>query len=593
MNCISLPFSTTLPRAWLALTAALVLLACNKGTSTAPCRPGTVRVVATCPAAATDGELKISVTNGQQVTETLSLGTCGGSRTTFSGEYAFENLKGAGALTATVQWVNAAGVVASAASLPQTLESQNCLVFEPAWPVALGNDDGGMLPAAGGADGDAGVGGAGGLPGTGGMEAPPPECQGAETRPCAGVTGNCAKGTETCSNGKWGECSVKKEAKDACAPVGDDADCDGAPNKGCACLPGDSVVCGPVEEKGICKKGTQVCTNGMLGECTGAVNVARRDCSSPADNNCDGKADNTIDEACKCTVGATQPCQPTQAAGTTCKANSGTQTCVASGDKTTSNWSGCVGGDCKACTQGAVCNLGVQCREGKLDCQDGVATCKDSGPGADAVACANGSCKGGACCATPPANCLKAGDTFCSGTMKATCKADATGCLSASTEACAGGANAVCSGAGVCSVDCTKVSQSIPECPKCGFPIRKGDYDTSVAGVVTDRVTGLVWEQPLGATLRNWQDAKAYCAGKGSGWRLPSRQELQTLVDLSVPPTQPAINLEVFPGTPPSGFWSSSPVAGRPSTLWIANFYGGSVFGYDNLADTFPVRCVR
>lgn len=594
MNCFSLSFSTNAPRASVTLVAAIVLLGC-KGTSTAPCRPGTVRVVATCPGAATGGELQVSVTDGQRVTETLSLGTCGGSRTTFSGEYAFENLENAGTLTATVQWVNGAGVASSAASLPQSLEGQSCLVFEPAWPVAPGHDDAGMLPAAGGADGDSGVGGAGGLPGNGGMSSLPPECQGSETRPCAGVTGNCAKGTETCNNGKWGECSVKKEAKDACAPVGDDADCDGAPNRGCACLPGDTVVCGPAEEKGICKKGAQACINGMLGECIGAVIVARRDCSSPADNDCDGKADNTIDEACKCTVGATRPCQPVQTAGTTCKANSGTQTCLASADKTTSNWGGCVGGDCKACTQGAVCNLTAQCREGKLDCQDGVATCKDVGPGTDGVACANGSCKGGACCATPPTNCLKAGDTFCSGTMKATCNADSTGCLSASTAGCPGGAAAVCSGAGVCSIDCTKVSQSIPACPTCGFPIREGDYDTSVAGVVTDRVTGLVWERPINSTVRNWQEAKAYCAGKGNGWRLPTRIELISLVKFSTSSTEHSIDTRVFPDTSGLDFttyWTNSPLADDPTIYWTVNFDYGDT---NSLPGNFPgqVRCVR
>lgn len=42
------------------------------------------------------------------------------------------------------------------------------------------------------------------------------------------------------------------------------------------------------------------------------------------------------------------------------------------------------------------------------------------------------------------------------------------------------------------------------------------------AGYVTDATTGLTWEQAAPARNMNWSAAKAYCAGLGGGFRLPS-----------------------------------------------------------------------
>ena len=45
--------------------------------------------------------------------------------------------------------------------------------------------------------------------------------------------------------------------------------------------------------------------------------------------------------------------------------------------------------------------------------------------------------------------------------------------------------------------------------------------------------TGLEWTQSDNGSDINWASAGAYCAGKGSGWRLPSTAELQSLYDAS------------------------------------------------------------
>ena len=54
---------------------------------------------------------------------------------------------------------------------------------------------------------------------------------------------------------------------------------------------------------------------------------------------------------------------------------------------------------------------------------------------------------------------------------------------------------------------------------------------------VLDRETGLVWEATPSATQQTWNDAQTHCidlnAGGRTGWRLPTIQELLSIVDRS------------------------------------------------------------
>ena len=49
-------------------------------------------------------------------------------------------------------------------------------------------------------------------------------------------------------------------------------------------------------------------------------------------------------------------------------------------------------------------------------------------------------------------------------------------------------------------------------------------------GTVTDLGSGLVWEKKPSTGLLIWSKAKAHCAGKGGGWRLPTISELRSLI---------------------------------------------------------------
>ena len=104
---------------------------------------------------------------------------------------------------------------------------------------------------------------------------------------------------------------------------------------------------------------------------------------------------------------------------------------------------------------------------------------------------------------------------------------------------------------------------------------------------VTDTITGLVWQRDGSSTRTGctgvsnltctWAEAKAYCAslslGGLTGWRLPGRTELYTIVDFTR--FGPAIDQTAFPNTPPDNFWTSSPWAGSYGYAWYVDIGGG------------------
>ncbi len=116
-------------------------------------------------------------------------------------------------------------------------------------------------------------------------------------------------------------------------------------------------------------------------------------------------------------------------------------------------------------------------------------------------------------------------------------------------------------------------------------------YEVQAGGLVVDRTTGLTWEQATDPTEYSWTAAAGHCASRGAGWRVPSLNELQTILDDAR--TYPAIDQAVFPNTPADFFWTSSPEAsGGTGAEWYVDFYYGATDA-DVPARLFYVRCVR
>jgi len=203
--------------------------------------------------------------------------------------------------------------------------------------------EGGEAGAAGGEGGASGQGaeggiGPGGMSGTGG-------CTPGDEKACGEVDptllGNCALGRTTCAtDATWRPCPVQPQDADSCDEPGDDATCDGTPNKDCPCVNGTTQPCGPTTDVGACEFGVSTCEDEMWGPCEGATIPAERDCASDEDLDCDGSADSTIDSECECEPGDMEPCNthPEDGVGI-CRP--GSRTCVGSG--ATSAWGLCTG----------------------------------------------------------------------------------------------------------------------------------------------------------------------------------------------------------------------------------------------------------
>lgn len=119
--------------------------------------------------------------------------------------------------------------------------------------------------------------------------------------------------------------------------------------------------------------------------------------------------------------------------------------------------------------------------------------------------------------------------------------------------------------------------------------------------VVLDNNTGLMWQQTI--ERDDWSDALSYCDGLTyagySDWRLPTPQELLTIVDNGR--YNPAIDTAYFPDTPSYDFWSSSSRVDDINYAWYVDFSYGSVssfndvdwYEYTNKENIYNVRCVR
>jgi hypothetical protein len=115
---------------------------------------------------------------------------------------------------------------------------------------------------------------------------------------------------------------------------------------------------------------------------------------------------------------------------------------------------------------------------------------------------------------------------------------------------------------------------------------------TVASGTVFDTNTKLTWQQTGPSAQYSWSDALTYCQTlslTGTGWRLPTVKELQTIVDYSQ--RYPAIDTTAFPA-PAIIYWSSSPSASPGLDAWYVEFNTGGTFILFE-GDTANVRCVR
>jgi hypothetical protein len=127
-------------------------------------------------------------------------------------------------------------------------------------------------------------------------------------------------------------------------------------------------------------------------------------------------------------------------------------------------------------------------------------------------------------------------------------------------------------------------------CPR--FVVLSNWIDTSHpsgGAAVLDRETGLVWEQSPSTTPLQWggpgvpmlTSAQFHCnnmnVGNRKGYRLPTLQELTSLVDPTRSPALPAGH--PFSNVQTGFYWSATTSASDAGFTWTVGFAGGGVSG--------------
>ena len=234
-----------------------------------------------------------------------------------------------------------------------------------------------------------------------------------------------------------------------------------------------------------------------------------------------------------------------------------------------------------SCTAVDACHLAGECDPGTGVCSspfapDGTA-CDDGDLCTNTDTCQSGACTGVSLC--PAASGCQPG---CDPETGLCAAPDGTSCNDGSvcttTDTCQGG---------VCNPgEDSTWAHWVPDAPP-GYVVTED--------VVVSTTTRRTWQRAVPATSYTWQEAQTYCGslslpGYPSGWRVPTRIELASIVDYTK--LEPTIDTAVFPGTPSESFWSSSLYASDSSGAWYVNFVVGDVY-YDSVEVILRVRCVR
>ena len=158
-------------------------------------------------------------------------------------------------------------------------------------------------------------------------------------------------------------------------------------------------------------------------------------------------------------------------------------------------------------------------------------------------------------------------------------------------------------------------------------------FSSVTGGCVQDNVTGLMWEvktadgglRDMNKTYTNYDSTTALQKWNGSAyvaptqaeidaatntggfvtavnatnlcghndWRLPTADELQSIVDYGVPSPGPTLDASWFPNTQGNVFWSASPFVGYSSYAWYVDFGYYGVVDNNVRNNALYVRLVR
>jgi len=117
-------------------------------------------------------------------------------------------------------------------------------------------------------------------------------------------------------------------------------------------------------------------------------------------------------------------------------------------------------------------------------------------------------------------------------------------------------------------------------------------FKDSEDSTVTDIATRLIWQKS--DAKRDWEAANTYCEeldyANSQDWRLPSIEELRTIVDLTK--SDLTIDPIAFPETKPSLYWSATTFDANYHNAMVVDFSNGDFYSDEKTFSNY-VRCVR
>jgi hypothetical protein len=387
-----------------------------------------------------------------------------------------------------------------------------------------------------------------------------------------------------------GQCAYVASSATCTAPM----TCSGqAPNAACALTCTDSCTKG---QTACGTGGVQTCTlgtNGCYSYATTTACVGAQTCSvtgGKASCNCNN------DAACLSAQGNTCTATSNSTSYVTCQKDVGgcfkqtgtTTQCAASQVCT-----GAAGAASCTCKADPICSAsGTYCSGSTVvTCSQDAQHCWQH---ATSATCTNGTCSGtpgtAACCTN---QCTTGAAQCSSATTLQTCQMPANACSAWSSQTCATG-NVCERHGGASCVDPNwaewPMPNASPDTPTAPYP---ESYTDGSDGTVTDNWTSLAWQKMVSGTY-TWQEATTYCStlnlGGHTDWRVPTLIEVVSILDLGF--NGPSINQTFFPGTSASTYWSSTPVAGTPTSAWGV-WFGSGATERDAMTSSQSVRCVR
>jgi hypothetical protein len=117
--------------------------------------------------------------------------------------------------------------------------------------------------------------------------------------------------------------------------------------------------------------------------------------------------------------------------------------------------------------------------------------------------------------------------------------------------------------------------------PTLGYPTGAHptpDYTDQGDGTVLDNTTCLTWQRQRGPATYSWSEAQAYCASLGTGWRLPTRIEMTSVMNHA---RNPSVDATAFPDIGADGYYFSGSAWGESIFLPTARQLTW-IFGLNN-----------